>query len=56
MLQYFLFAGSKPFFINIRENANIDFAPIFGSLFLFSAGCVPIFGSANTGQKMFVSM
>ena len=29
MLHYFLFADSKPFFINIRENVNIDFAPIF---------------------------
>ena len=42
MLQYFLFAGSKSFFINIRENANIDFAPIFGSLFLFSAARIRV--------------
>ena len=32
MLHYFVFAGLKPFFINIREKANIYFAPFFDRL------------------------
>ena len=53
MLCYFLFAVLNVFFRDIRENAKTGFVSIFDSLFLFSAGCAPIFGNANTGRLMF---